>query len=323
MNEIPQIQLIGVSVAFSIAFFVLLYVIHRLFKVELKGDWMLVSVAAFPFLAYATINILSADIFKKEIGLSFGLVNVQLIKDPSTTERPELRFDSEVKPEARHGPKESGMEVQDVIAKARRKKLTALLVDSGKYKIDLSLVDKYASKSGYLFKHVVFVKGKKFLGYATPQDIDWYMQSEKFDKGENFYTHLRKIPVQNDFIYDTTSERETLKIMESRGIDTMAVLDSKTGTYKGLANRQQIAESMLQQLFKQIEKIKPTDGKGHESEYVYTLKAIQREIRQLNRTQSQVLGLLQASPKKRQEGEMGSFESHRELIEQQFVPGSR
>ena len=67
MNELSQIQLIGASAAFSIAFFVLLYVAKKLFKAELKAGWGLVAVAAFPFFVYAVLNILSVDLLKKEI----------------------------------------------------------------------------------------------------------------------------------------------------------------------------------------------------------------------------------------------------------------
>ena len=325
MNGLSQIQMMGISAAFSVVFFILIYFAYRLFKVELKGDWGLIAVAAFPFLVYALVNILSTDVLKKEIGLSVGVVNVQLIKDPNTTERLELNFNREVEPETSSSTKGTSTEVEDIIAEARRKRLSTLLVDAAKYKkIDLSLVDRYASKCSYLFKHVIFVKGHKFLGYAKPQDIDWYInKSKKFDKSRDFYTHLIKMEVQTDVIYTTTSEREALRIMEKRGIETIAVLDSKTGDYKGLVTRQQIAESMLDQFFKQIGKIKTSVSKPAEDEYVSSLKAIQREIQQLNTMQSQQLGLLQGSVRQtleRPEREIEDLEPERDQMSNQFEP---
>lgn len=292
MNELSQIQLIGASAAFSLAFFVLLYVAKKLFKAELKGDWGLVAVGAFPFLVYAVLSILSADLLKKEIGLSVGVVNVKLIKDSSAAISPDFSFDRNVEADARSSLKETRRDIKDIIADARMKKLSTLLVDAGKYKISLPVVDEYASKSGYLFKHVVFVEGKKFLGYATPQDINWYMNSDEFDKARDFYSHLRSMRIQTDVIYNTTSEQEALAIMENRGIETIAVLDSGTGNYKGLASRQQIAESMLSQLFAQIEtrNIKPA-----EDEYASTLKAIREDIKKVSELQSRQLNLLRGS----------------------------
>jgi hypothetical protein len=266
MNELSQIQLIGASAAFSLAFFVLLYVAKKLFKAELKGDWGLVAVGAFPFLVYAVLSILSADLLKKEIGLSVGVVNVKLIKDSSAAISPDFSFDRDVEADARSSLKETRRDIKDIIADTRRKKLSTLLVDAGKYKISLPIVDEYASKSGYLFKHVVFVEGKKFLGYATPHDIDWYLKTEQ----------------------------EALAIMENRGIETIAVLDSGTGNYKGLASRQQIGESMLFQLFAQIEtrNIKPA-----EDEYASILKAIREDIKKMSELQSRQLNLLKGSIK--------------------------
>lgn len=326
MNGWSQIQMMGISAIFSLAFFILLYMTRWLFKSELKGDWGLVAVAAFPFLAYAVLNVLSTDLLSKEIGLSVGVLNVQLIKDPGTADRLELSFEREVEPEARHGPKETVREVKEVIAEARTKKLTILLVDAARYTVDLRLVDQYASKSGYLFKHVVFVEGRRFLGYATPQQVDGYINSKGFDKPRDFYTHLRNMEVQTDTIYDTTSERETLAIMEKRGIETIAVLGSKTGGYRGLASRQQIAESMLSQLFEQMGKIRAAPGRPAQDEYVSTLKSIQREIQHLSRLQSQQLGILQGAmghTSKRPETKSEDLDRERGQIIQQFVPGSR
>lgn len=293
MNELSQIQLIGASAAFSVAFFLLLYVAKKMFKAELKGDWGLVAMGAFPFLVYAVLSILSADLLKKEIGLSVGVVNVKLIKDSTATRGPHFSFDRDVQADARSSLKETGRQAEDIIADARRKELGSLLVDADKYKIDLYLVDKYASKSGYLFKHVVFVEGKRFLGYATPHDIDWYLKSDEFDKSRDFYSHLRAMSVQTDVVYNTTSEQEALAIMENRGIEIIAVLDSRTGNYKGLASRQQIAENMLAQLFAQIGKVKTAEIAPAKDDTSAALKTIQEEIKELSRLQSQQLGLLQ------------------------------
>ena len=251
------------------------------------------AVAAFPFFAYAVLNILSADLLKKESGLSVGVVNVKLIKDSSAARGPDFSFDRDVEADARSSPKETGEEVKAIIADARKNHLATLLVDAGKYKIDLYLVDKYASKSGYLFKHVVFVEGKKLLGYATPHDIDWYVNSDKFDKARDFYSHLRSMHIQTDVIYNTTSEQEALAIMENRGIEIIAVLDSRTGNYEGLASRQQIAENMLAQLFAQIGKVKTAEIALAKDDTSAALKTIQEEIKELSRLQSQQLGLLQ------------------------------
>lgn len=312
MNELSQIQLIGASAAFSLVFFVLLYVAKKLFKAELKGDWGLVVVGAFPFLVYAVLSILSADLLKKEIGLSVGVVNVKLIKDSTAAGGPDFSFDRDVEADARSSPKETGREVKAIIADARKNHLATLLVDAAKYNIDLYIVDKYASKSGYLFKHVVFVKGKKFLGYATPHDIDWYVKSDEFDKARDFYSHLRSMRIQTDVIYNTTSEQEALAIMENRGIETIAVLDSGTGNYKGLASRQQIAESMLYQLFAQI---KTRNIKPAEDEYASTLKAIREEIKKVSESQSQQLKLLKGSIKDIKNQPSGSRDRDSQTIE--------
>lgn len=293
MNLESQMQLIGVSIAFSAAFFLLLYAMKRLLNAELKGEWGLVAAAAFPFLAYAILSILSTDILKKEIGLSVGVVNINLIKDSSITWELELSFGQNVKADAVAAGKGTGAEVSYIIKDARRGKYSTLLVDAGKYIIDLKTVDKYASKSGYLFKHVVFVKSKKFLGYTTPQDIDWYLESEEFDEKWDFSIHLKHMPVQNDVILNTTSEREALEIMKKRRIDTIAVIDSKSGNYRGLASRQQITESMLTQVFKQVGKAKSAESRPVKDETLDTLKGIKREIIDLHRLQSQQFGFLQ------------------------------
>ena len=293
MNNLSQLQLIETSAAFTVAFFVLLYLAKKLFKAELKGDWGLVAVGAFPFLAYAVLSILSADLLKKEIGLSVGVVNVKLIKDSSAAGSPDFSFDRNVEADARSSLKGTGRDVKNIIADARRKKLSTLLVDAGRYNISLPIVDEYAGKSGYLFKHVVFVEGRTFLGYATPQDIDWYINSNKFDKTRDFYTHLRHMPLQTDTIYDTISERNALEIMEKRGMEFVAVLDSKNGHYKGITSRQQITESMLAQLFEQIGKAKTIEIAPAKDEISNTLKRMQVEIKELSRLQSQQLALMQ------------------------------
>ena len=312
MNNLSQIQLIAASAAFSFAFFVLLYVAKKLFKAELKGDWGLLAVGAFPFFVYAVLNILSADLLKKEIGLSVGVVNVKLIKDSTAASGPDFSFNRDVETDALSSLKGTGRQTEDIIADARRKKLGTLLVDAAKYKIDLYIVDKYANKSGYLFKHVVFVEGKKLLGYATPHNINWYMNSDKFDKARDFYAHLRAMSVQTDVIYSTTSEQEALAIMENRGIETIAVLDSSTGKYKGLASRQQIAESMLSQLFVQIEtrNIKPA-----EDEYAFTLKAIREEIKKVSESQTRQLNSLKDSIKDIRNQTSGSRDQDSERIQ--------
>jgi hypothetical protein len=261
----------------------------------LKGEWGLVAAAAFPFLAYAILSILSTDILKKEIGLSVGVVEINLIKDSRITEELKLPFGQNVKVDEAVTGKGTGAEVSDIIKDARRKKYSTLLVDAGKYIIDLETVDKYASKSGYLFKHVVFVEDKKFLGYTTPQDIDWYLESEEFNEKWDFSEHLKHMPVQNNVILNTTSEREALEIMKKCRIDTIAVIDSKSSDYLGLASRQQITESMLTQVFKQVGKARSAEIRPTEDETLDTLKGIKQEIIDLHRLQLQQFGFLQGA----------------------------
>jgi len=256
MNELSKVQLIIASISSSAVFFLLLYAVKRVFNAELKGDWGLVVVAAFPFLAYSILNILSTDILKKEVNLSAGFVNIKLIEDRSTTEKLELSFGQNVDSDESSATKGTGAEISRIIDRARRDKLTTLMVDAGKYIIDLRAVDKYASKSGYLFRHIVFVKGEKFLGYATPEDIDRYVKSGELAKSNDFWWHLGQMPLQTDILYDTTSELKAFEVMSKRNIDIVAVIDSKTAKYLGLASKKKTRESMLTQLLLQVGKAK-------------------------------------------------------------------
>lgn len=101
--------------------------------------------------------------------------------------------------------------------------------------------------------------------------------------------------VQNDVILNTTSEREALDIMMKRSIDTIAVIDSESNDYQGLASRQQITESMLTQIFKQLGKTRSVEISPTKDETLDTLKGIKREIIDLHRLQSQQFGFLQGA----------------------------
>jgi hypothetical protein len=285
--------MIVIAIGFTAVFFFLLFAAKKLFKAEVKGDWALFAIAAFPFLVYAVLSILQTELLRKEISLSIGIVNVKLIDESGPGAHLDLAFDHSIEADASSAVKRASTDIKTIIEDARRRKLTTLLVDTKRYKVSLPVVDRYASKSGYLFKHVVFVAGPRFLGNAAPMDIDWYISSDKFEKNRDIYEHLRIMPVRTDAVYDTTIERQALDIMKKRGLDTIAVLDSRTGNYKGLTSRQQITERMLVQIEAEFEESKAPEAKKTEEDIAVVVKSLQKEIRELSNLQSQQMGLLQ------------------------------